>query len=327
MRTGLSKLSAGGLTLCLLWCGTQVTATAQRASPARPGPGQLSKLEQYDESAWSDKYTGGHVERAELVENDPQIEITVDVPAFRLTLWQAGREVKTYPIGVGQKDYPIIIGVRQVSEVVWNPAWIPPDSEWVTGHKGVSPGDVIAAGDPRNPIGKVKIPLGGGYLLHQASGPGDLGQLVSHGCVRLLRADLLDLADKINAAYGQPVSTAQITGALGSKRTLVAALSPSFPVDINYDTLVVMDGALHIYPDVYARGTNTTARLRAELAASGVNASELADEMLMEMLLRVRPQMEYVVPLARLAAGEGVDAGELRPLVSAPRKRTVGKRR
>ena len=61
------------------------------ASPVRPGPGQPEKLDQYNQSAWSDKYTGGHVEHADLIEGDPNIEITVDVPAFRLTLWQDGK--------------------------------------------------------------------------------------------------------------------------------------------------------------------------------------------------------------------------------------------
>ena len=309
-------------------CVAQTTA-AQLASPPRPGAGQYMLHEQYDESAWSDRYTGGRVERAELVEGDPNIEITVDVPAFRLTLWQAGRVVKTYRIGVGQKEYPIIIGEREATEVIWNPAWIPPDSDWVSGHKGVKPGDIIKASDPRNPVGKLKIPLGGGYLIHQAQGPGDLGHLVSHGCVRMLRADLLDLAEKINAAYGRPVTAQQIARALASKRTLVARLDAPLRVDINYDTLVVEGGALHIYPDVYSRGTSTPARLRAELAAVGVDASGLDNAELTEMLARVKPHTEYVVSLESLAAGRGLDEGELRPLVGPsgkPKQRTTTRR-
>lgn len=296
-------------------CAAQTTRAGQPASPPRPGAGQYLLHEQYDESAWSDRYTGGRVERAELVEGDPNIEITVDVPAFRLTLWQDGREIKTYRIGVGQKEYPIIIGEREATEMIWNPAWIPPDSDWVAGHKGVKPGDIIRASDPRNPIGKLKIPLGGGYLIHQAQGPGDLGHLVSHGCVRMLRADLLDLAAQINAAYGRPVSAKQVARALTSKRTLVARLDPPLSVDINYDTLVVEGGALHIYPDVYGRGTSTPARLRAELAASGAAAGGLDDAALAELLARVKPRTEYVVSLESLAAGRGLEDGELRPLV------------
>ena len=292
-----------------------VAQTSMSASPKRPGPGQYLLHDQYDESPWSDRFTGGRVERAELVENDPNIEITVDVPAFRLTLWQDGREVKSYRIGVGQKAYPIIIGVREATEVIWNPAWIPPASDWVSGHKGVKPGQIIKASDARNPLGKVKIPLGGGYLIHQAQGARDLGRLVSHGCVRMMLADLYDLAEKINTAYGYPLSAKQIALAKRTKRTIVAALPDPLAVDINYDTLVVEGGTLHIYPDVYDHGTNTVARLRAELTASNADASALDDSTLERMLARVKPHTEYVVSLESLAAGRALEDGELRPIV------------
>jgi lipoprotein-anchoring transpeptidase ErfK/SrfK len=317
--------SAGGAAVFILALaaavGAQQTAGAtQGASPPRPGPGQYQLHEQYDESAWSDRFTGGRVERAELVEDDPNIEITVDVPAFRLTLWQDGREVKSYRIGVGQKEYPIIIGAREATEVIWNPAWIPPASDWVSGHKGVRPGEVIRASDARNPLGKVKIPLGGGYLIHQAQGARDLGHLVSHGCVRMMLADLYDLAEKINAAYGYPLAPKQIALAKRTKRTVVAALPAPLAVDINYDTLVVEGGALHVYSDVYDRGTNTVAGLRAELAANGADAGALDDDTIERLLARVKPHTQYVVNLESLAAGRALEDGELRPIINAAAK-------
>jgi lipoprotein-anchoring transpeptidase ErfK/SrfK len=337
MRQHLSKPGVR-LLLCLFVCGAQIDAaraqqqqqqtsapltpvmdtTKAPASPVRPGPGHIERLDEYNDSAWSDKYTGGHVEQAELIENDPNIEITVDVPAFRLTLWQDGKEVKSYHIGVGQKQYPLVIGTRKAEQVIWNPPWIPPDSDWVSGHKGVNPGDIIKAGDPRNPIGKVKIPLGDAYLIHQAHGPGDLGNLVSHGCVRMLQSDLLDLAAKINAAYGWPVSAKQIERALNSKRTLYAALETPLTVDINYETIVVEGGALHLYPDVYERGTSTLAHLRTELAANGVEADALDTRTLKGLLARVRPHNEYVVSLDSIKAGQALTAGEYRPLTARP---------
>ena len=42
-------------------------------------------------------------------------------------------------------------------------------------------GTPIPPTDARNPLGKMKIPLGYGYLLHQAKGAQDMGNLVSHG--------------------------------------------------------------------------------------------------------------------------------------------------
>jgi L,D-transpeptidase catalytic domain len=276
----------------------------------------------WHESERSDKFTGGRIESGELVAGDPDIWITVNVPSFRLTLWQSGREVKSYFVGVGQKDFPIVIGERRATEVIWNPAWIPPDSAWVKDHKGVRPGEVIKASDPRNPLGKLKIPLGGGYLIHQAKGVGDLGNLVSHGCVRMLRADLYDLAEKIVAARSLPVTRRQIEAAKRTSRTLHAALDPPVPVDINYDTAVVEGNVLHLYPDVYAARRNATVeRLRAELQSSGVDASVLDDETLREMLSRVTRRTRFAVEVRSIEEGRALADGRELPLVGQPRAR------
>ncbi|MDX6272202.1 MAG: L,D-transpeptidase ErfK/SrfK, partial [Acidobacteriota bacterium] len=257
------------------------------------------------------------------------IEITVDVPAFRLTLWQKGKEVKTYAVGVGRKDFPISIGEKQASEIIWNPDWIPPNSEWVTGRKGVKAGEVIRASDPRNPLGKLKIPLGYGYLIHQAAAPTDLGNLVSHGCIRMLRTDLYDLAEKIVAARGLPVSAKKIANAKVTKNTVVAKLDEPLAVDINYDTQVVEGGYLHLYPDVYERGTNTVAALRAELESSGVDASALDDATLKAMLARVNAKQKYVVSVESITAGRALADGRVLPLVGSPaaKKKVVVKKR
>ena len=135
--------------------------------------------------------------------------------------------------------------------------------------------EVIKASDPRNPLGKMKIPLGDSYLIHQAKGTGDLGNLVSHGCIRMLRPEIYDLAEKIIAARSVPVSPKRIAAAKRSSKQLVVRLEEPVPVDINYDTLVVESGVLHIYPDVYSRGTNRPAILRAELEAANVDVTKL----------------------------------------------------
>src|SRR6266550_6471400 len=186
------------------------------------------------ESERSDKLTGGHIETADFEPNQPDIRLTLNVPSFRLTLWQNGKEVKSYYVGVGMKEYPIYIGEREATEVIWNPAWIPPASDWVTSHKGVQPGEVIKASDPRNPLGKIKIPLGNSYLIHQAAGTNDVGNLVSHGCVRVLRSDLYDLSEKIIAARAVPISSKRIEAAKHSFKTLYAKLDEPLPVEINY---------------------------------------------------------------------------------------------
>jgi len=279
------------------------------------------------ESEREDKLTGGRIERAEFEAGQPEIKLTLNVPSFRLTLWQNGKEVKAYNVGVGMKAYPIYIGEREAREIIWNPAWIPPSSDWVKGHKGVKPGEVIKASDPRNPLGKLKIPLGDGYLIHQAKGAGDLGNLVSHGCVRMMRADLYDLAEKIVAARGLPVTAKQIASAKASSKTLVAALEEPLEFDINYDTLVVEGGRLYIYPDVYDRGTNTVARLRGELRAYGVDESALDEETLRKMLAGVTRRTKFVVDVRSIGEGRALADGRTEPLLGSPKQATPRRRR
>ncbi|HEX9545419.1 MAG TPA: L,D-transpeptidase [Pyrinomonadaceae bacterium] len=266
------------------------------------------------ESERSDKLTGGHIETADFEPNQPDIRLTLNVPSFRLTLWQNGKEVKSYYVGVGMKDYPIYIGRREATEIIWNPAWIPPASDWVSSHKGVQPGDVIKAGDPRNPLGKLKIPLGESYLIHQAASTNDVGNLVSHGCVRVLRADLYDLAEKIIAARSVSISPRRIAAAKHSFKTLDVHLDEPLPVDINYDTLVVEGGVLHIYPDVYDRGMNRPARLRAELVSSRVDVSKLDDETMNQMLSQVTKRAQFVVETRSIEQGRALD-GQPLPLI------------
>ncbi|MBI3951267.1 MAG: L,D-transpeptidase [Acidobacteria bacterium] len=281
------------------------------------------------ESERSDKFTGGKIEKAPLRESQPDINITVNAPAFRLTLWQDGKEVKTYQIGIGRKDFPLPIGERMATQIILNPDWIPPDSSWVEEKANVEPGELITAEDPRNPLGKVKIPLGHGYLIHEAARPSDIGHLVSHGCVRMLTDDIFDLVQKIVAARALGVSPNQIEQAKSSTERLVINLDSPLPVDMNYDTLVVEGGVLHIYPDVYDEGTNTIQNVRAELQSSGVDASQLNDQTLRQMLQRASVTHEYAVRVDDIKAGRALIAGQTQPLTdySVTNKRVQGQSR
>lgn len=307
------------------------TASAQNALPLQPTPSpQPTALAEAipspeaaadrNESERSDQVTGGRVELAEFAPDVPDIRLTLNVPSFRLTLWQNGKEVKSYYIGVGMKAHPLYIGDRKATEIIWNPAWIPPPSDWVSEIKGVQPGEVIKASDPRNPLGKLKIPLGNRYLIHQAAKMSDVGNLVSHGCVRMPRPDLYDLAEKIVAARSLPVSPKRIEAAKRSLRTLVVRLDDAVPVDINYDTLVVEEGVLHIYPDVYGRGTNRPALLRAELQASNVDVANLSDAMIKQMLRTVTRRTQFVVETRSIAEGRALEDGKVVPLIPGSKK-------
>jgi len=244
------------------------------------------------------------------------IRITVNVPEFKLILWQDGDQVQTYEIGVGRKEYPIVIGSRKAWEIIWNPEWVPPDSVWVAHMRGVSPGEHLEAGDPHNPLGKIKIPLGDGFLIHQAESPRDVGHLVSHGCVRVRLQDLTDLVQKIITARSLPVPADKIAHAMNSTDRLQARLNPPLPVDISYETLVIEGGILHVYPDVYDHGTNSVDNLRSKLQSAGLDSSKIPDKTLAAIMNRASKTQEFDVSLNDIAAGRALTAGHNLPLTS-----------
>ena len=287
-------------------------------SAATLGLGQSYMVDIQRESARSDKFTG-KIEKGLLEPGNPNIRITINVPAFQMTLWQDGREIKSYPVGVGLLDYPIIIGRREASSIEWNPVWIPPSSDWIEKSSTVKAGEIVLPTDPRNPLGKVKIPLGYGYLIHQAKGPGDMGSLVSHGCVRVMQADLYDLSEKIVAARSLEVDPARIAAAKRNKKTLIAKLDPIVQVEITYDTIVVENGRLNIYPDVYNHKRNTVENIRRELKSSGVDDDRLTDAEIKRMISRSVGKQKFVVDIASIEAGKALTNGKVITVVGPER--------
>ncbi len=266
--------------------------------------GQSYILDMARNSARSDSRTGGVIEKSEFQKGADKIKLTVNVPAFQMTFWQNGKEVKNYPIGVGMKEFPIFVGLRDIKHIIWNPIWIPPNSDWVS---PALQGQIIQPTDPRNPLGKIKIPLGYGYLIHQAKGTQDLGNLVSHGCVRVLRNDLYDLNEKIVSAKSLEITADEISSAKRTKDTFVIELENELPIEITYDTMVVESDRLHIYPDVYGYNKNTIKNLREELKTNGINETDIPDAALEKMLAKAKSKNQYVISLGQIRSGKYLD--------------------
>jgi len=300
----MQKLSI--IALVVLFCGGAVFSQSYIADIAR-------------ESARSDKLTGGTIEKQPLQAGDANIRITINLPAFQMTLWQDGREIRTYPIGIGMYEFPVKVGILQASSVEWNPVWIPPSSDWIEESSTVKPGEIVLPTDPRNPLGKVKIPRGYGYLIHQAKGPADMGSLVSHGCIRVMQADLYDLSEKIVAARSLEVTPLQIAAAKRNKKTLLAPLDPIVPVEITYDTIVVENGRLNIYPDVYRQKRNTVENVRRELQTSGVDDSKITDLHIKRMLAAAVGKRKFVVSTAAIEKGTSPATGRAVAVLSTAR--------
>jgi lipoprotein-anchoring transpeptidase ErfK/SrfK len=215
--------------------------------------------------------------RANGVPNDSRI--VVNAPAYRMDVFDAGRLIKSYKIGIGYPQFPLPTGLRKAKVIIFNPTWTPPDEPWVARMKNVSAGTKVEAGSKLNPLGPIKIPIGGPSLIHGGKSPAKLGTFASHGCVGLTTPQVKDFA-KILAQLGGASLTDEDLAKFGSDKTQTkqVKLTKEVPVELRYETIVVEGGKLHVFRDVYDQGTNTEDDLRSVLAASGVKLEDLTDD-------------------------------------------------
>ena len=204
--------------------------------------------------------------------------IVVNIPAYRMDVFDAGRLVKSYKVGIGYPEFPLPIGLRKARVIIFNPSWTPPDEPWVAKMKNVSAGEKVAAGSKLNPLGPIKIPIGGPSLIHGGKSPSKLGTFASHGCVGLTTPQVEDFARLLAPLGGAELTDAELADYARNKtQTKQVKLDRPIPVELRYDTITVEDGKLHIYRDVYDQGTNTEDNLRAVLEANGVRLEDLTD--------------------------------------------------
>ena len=211
--------------------------------------------------------------------------VVVNIPAFRMDLFQDGSLVKSYKIGIGYPEFPLPQGLRKAQSIILNPTWTPPDSPWVAEMKNVTPGETVAAGDKANPLGPIKIPIGLPSLIHGGKSPAKIGKFASHGCVGLTNAQVKDFALLLSKASNTELSDKMIASYLQDKeQTQSVKLNQAVPVELRYETIVLEDGKLHIYKDVYAQDTNTEENLRSVLGAHGVRFEDLPETQRAEAL-------------------------------------------
>jgi hypothetical protein len=188
--------------------------------------------------------------------------------------------VKSYKVGIGYPEFPLPFGLRKAQTIIFNPTWTPPDSPWVAKMKNVSAGETVKAGDKDNPLGPIKIPIGLPSLIHGGKSPAKIGKFASHGCVGLTNAQVKDFAALLaKASNTSDVSDSEISSYLEDKeKTKTVKLNQTVPVELRYETIVLEDGKLHIYKDVYAQDTNTEENLRQVLEANGVRFEDLSEQ-------------------------------------------------
>ncbi|MDR0786381.1 MAG: L,D-transpeptidase [Gemmatimonadota bacterium] len=107
-------------------------------------------------------------------------EIRVSLSDRSIKLMENGEVVRTYGVAIGRPSHPTPTGTFRTGRIVWNPGWVPPNSEWARNERPRSPGD------PKNPMQGVKIYFREpAYFIHGTNAPGSIGQAASHGCLRM----------------------------------------------------------------------------------------------------------------------------------------------
>jgi len=140
----------------------------------------------------------------------------------------------------------------------------------------VKVGETVEAGDKNNPLGWIKVPIGLPNLIHGGKAPAKIGTFASHGCVGLTNPQVKDFAMRLAQVSGTELNEPEAAEYIEAKtRTKEVKLKESIPVELRYETIVVENGKLHIYKDVYKQNTNTEENLRAVLSKNGVNFEEL----------------------------------------------------
>jgi L,D-transpeptidase ErfK/SrfK len=115
-------------------------------------------------------------------------EVVVNVAELRLYRFRQAAgytTVETFPVGIGDLDWPTPTGEFQIHSKVTHPTWVIPASLRAKyGRAVIPPG-------PDNPLGDYWMRLEGtSYGIHGTDLPWSVGRLVTHGCIRLYPEDM-----------------------------------------------------------------------------------------------------------------------------------------
>lgn len=133
---------------------------------------------------------------ASTASND--FSITVDLSDRMLYVMKDGEVAHEYRVAIGKPQHPTPRGSFSVRRMIWNPRWVPPDATWARDKRPREPGD------PRNPMGRVKIFFRApDYYIHGTRETDSLGEAESHGCIRMRNSDVIELARMVMENGGE----------------------------------------------------------------------------------------------------------------------------
>jgi len=210
----------------------------------------------------------------------PDLRLVLNIPASRLDVFEQGVRTHSYEVSAGRREFATPPGKYSVREIIWNPWWHPPKSEWARNEKPYPPGE-------NNPMGRIKINFADLYYIHGTIYEEDLGGAASHGCIRVGDHDLIELAHIIHK-YRTPNVDPQLLATLEQNRQMTRDFRVRpVPFEVVYRLVEVVDGKLIIHPDVYRTpGTDLRDEIIKTLKNSGVDVTAALEERLTPLTKR-----------------------------------------
>lgn len=227
-----------------------------------------------------------------------ELRIDINIPANRLVVYDDARVLRTYPISAGLPGHNTPMGSFKISRAEWNPWWRPPEREWAKKDKVTPPG-------PNNPMGRVKLfflPL---YFIHGTPDRENIGQAASHGCVRMLNADVIALARLIHRRAAPQVTNADIDRILarsGTTRTI--GFRDSVQLTIRYDPIEVRNDTVHVYPNIYKYNAVHTEAVYQALLSAGYNVTGVRSADIQKLVTRAKAaRTAFSMPVSQAFVG------------------------
>lgn len=152
-----------------------------------------------------------------LLPEGPYEGLVINIPEMRLFAYRREKgkiSVRTYPIGIGDTDYPTPTGTFRIGVKRRHPTWyIPPSLQAKYQQTTFPPGE-------DNPLGDYWIGLENTlYGIHGTDIPWSVGRLVTRGCIRMYPEDIAEFfptvakGTRVRLVY-QPVKIAFLSGRL-----------------------------------------------------------------------------------------------------------------
>ena len=143
---------------------------------------------------------------AYILPDAPRRGLVINVAEYRIYYYPSNWDaVVTFPVGVGRSEYQTPEMRTSVVTRIENPSWTPTPAARKE-HAAI--GDIlphVVPPGPDNPLGSMALQLAApGYFIHGTNKPFGVGQMVSHGCIRLYDEHIETLVEMV--ANGTPVT-------------------------------------------------------------------------------------------------------------------------